>query len=100
METNEQSTSYLQKNAGKIDDGWEDVKFTAHVNDQGERMLMSQHLLPPFLDDFAKSRGLAFFYESKKIAAYKLGKSAAVAKALRKCAMKEAGFNPLDPFAN
>ena len=91
---------YLQKNTGKIDDGWEDVKFTAHITEQGRPMLFSQSLLPPFLDDFAKSRSLAFFYGTKKIAAYKLGKSADVAKALRKCAMKEAGINPLDPFAN
>jgi hypothetical protein len=90
--------SILFLKGNNLDDGWEDVEFQVALMRDGKRLLSSQILNPPFLEDFAASSKIAFFVGEKKIDSYDLSGTAKAVTALRKCAMSVAGMNPADPF--
>lgn len=89
----------LLSKGGALDDGWEDTDFRVSVRDNGQRVLSSQSLDDPFLEDIAKSSAIRFAVKGHKIDTYNLSGSGKAVAALRSCAMKAAGLNPLDPFA-
>ena len=83
----------------QLDEGWEDVEFTAKVTSDGKRMLFSENLTVQFLKDFAEGSTLGFYFGDTLIGAYRLRSSARAISALRDCAKRVAGINPRDPFA-
>jgi len=107
--TNKNATSLTEKdekgievdflNGRKLDDGWGETNFSVTVERDGSRLFVSQPLDPELLTDFAKNRTIAFFYSKKLIGSYALDGSSKAVPALKACAMKVAGYNPKDPFA-
>jgi hypothetical protein len=98
-EGDERAVRLIFLRGSQLDDSWGDVNFKTSIEPDGRRMLLSQFLMPPFLDAMAKSRAIGFFYGHNAIAIFSLKDTGKLVPALRDCAMKAAGLDPRDPFA-
>ena len=79
-------------------DTWEDTDFTAKINEDGSRYFTSEPLNSEFIDSFAKSVTVAFFYGENLVESFNLAGSAKLVSKLKDCSMMAGGINPNDPF--
>jgi hypothetical protein len=82
----------------RADHGWGDSDFTAHVNDDGSRLFVSEPFNVQMLDDVARQDYLILLNGDKLVSGAKLDKSAEMVAMLRQCSLKAAGLNENDPF--
>lgn len=90
---------YIIRPNGKLDDGWDSVKFFAIVGSDGLPSLVSQPLKAPALEDFKKALTIGFFYDGNKIGSYKLQGTDAALSEVERCSQRIHNINPRDVFA-
>jgi len=84
---------------GRVDDGWGEQEFTAHVDESGTPLFSSNGWFSTeMLDDIAKNDYFMVMNGDKLVSGAKLQQSAALVSKLRECSMKAANLNPKDPF--
>jgi hypothetical protein len=78
----------------------ENVEFTAVEMSNGSRALVSEGLDGSFLDAFSAHETFGVFTQKKAlVGGYSLKGSSEAIRQLKNCAIRAAGINPLDPFA-
>jgi hypothetical protein len=90
---------YIIRPNGRLDDGWDSVKFTVVVGSDGLPSLISQPLEHPALDDFKKALKIGFYYNDKMIGSYNLKGTGAALREVERCSQRLHKINPRDVFA-